>query len=248
MQISDDIYLGKAFSGGNPAGMQSGNEPAPMELGIGPAGRIFIYDIAPVTSGAALLGALQTLAGAGSLVLTAGAGVTKTTGPDGVFRYNLDVPRCVTLTSTGVLNGINFTISGYDAYGKPMSCLIAGPNNNTVATTKAFASITAVAASAAVGTNISVGFNDKLGLLVFLASGAYVIQASWNTSSSKDGGTLVAGDTTSPATQATTDVRGCYTPSTAADGTKRLVMSIALSSAQCGPNASTVAAFGQPQV
>ena len=58
-------------------------------------------------------------------------------------------------------------------------------------------------------------------------------------------------DTTSPATTSTTDVRGYVKAaglSGAADGTKRLVMAIALPAIAVGPNATRVGAFGVTQV
>jgi hypothetical protein len=64
----------------------------------------------------------------------------------------------VTLTSTGNISGVNFTITGTDANGSSASEVIAGPNNTTVTTTAAFLTVTQVAANAAVSTNTSVGY------------------------------------------------------------------------------------------
>jgi len=244
-QFSDDLYLGPVYRGGQLD--LDGAEPAPMDRGVGPLGRVYIFDVVPVTSGTALLAALQTTAGAGHLTLTAGAGVT-TVVKDGVTRYVLDVARRVTLTSAGNISAVNFTISGFDLYGQPMTQLIAGPNANTVATTKAFKSITSVAVSAAVGTNTSVGFNDALGLPVRLLAVPYITSVKWDTALAQDAGTAVAADTTSPATTATGDVRGVYTPSSAANGTRRLVMTIAVPAVACGPQATRAGAFGVTQV
>lgn len=247
MHSSDDIFLGKVTSGGNPAPLQANNEPSPMELGIGPCGRIFSYDVQPLALGTANLAALQTTAGAGALVLTAGAGVTRATNFDGNFYYQLDVPRAVSLTSAANLSAITFTVAGYDLYGQPMTQTITGPNIATVTTTKAFYRVTSVTASATVGSNISVGTSDRLGLPVAVPDGGYIVQAGWNGATAKDAGTFTAAVTTSPATAATGDVRGTYTPSSATDGTKRLVFTVALSSAQVGPNATRVAAYGVTQ-
>lgn len=246
MQISDDLYLGPVNRGGSLNALDTQGS-APSELGIGPMGRVFIWDVVPVASGTALLAALQTTAGAGNLVLTAGAGVTSVV-VNGVTRLRLDTPRRITLTSAGNISAVTFTISGFDLYGQPMTQALAGPNANTVATTKAFRDITQVAVSAAVGTNTSVGFNDALGLPVRLLAVPYIQSVKWDTALAQDAGTAVAADTTSPATTSTGDVRGVYTPSSAANGTRRLVMAIAVPGIACGPNATRVGALGVTQV
>lgn len=245
MQISDDLYLGPVYTG--TAGQQSAG-PSPMELGVGPMGRVYIFDVAPVTLQTAGIAALQTTAGAANLALTAGTGATSVTDASGTVRITLDTPRCVTLTSAGNISAVTFTIYGYDLYGQPMSFSMAGPNANTVATTKAFKSVYRVAASAAVGTNTSVGFNDKLGLPVRVTDVGYVTSVKWAATLAADAGTFVAADTTSPATTSTTDVRGCYTPSSAANGTRRLVMTIAVPAIGCGPTATRIGALGVDQV
>lgn len=243
MRIGDDLYMGNAF-GPNATG--DGN-PSPMEAGVGPMGRVYIFDVVPVTLQTAGLAALQTLGGAGNMVLAAGTGVTSRTRADGTTEYVLDTPRCVTLTSAGNISGVTFTIYGYDQYGQAMSFAIAGPNANTVATTKAFKTVTRVAAGGAVGTNTSVGFNDKLGLPVRVTDVGYVTSVKWAATLAADAGTFVAADTTSPATTSTTDVRGCYTPSSAANGSRRLVMTIALPALAVGPNSTRIGAFGVTQ-
>lgn len=66
----------------------------------------------------------------------------------------------VTLASTAVLNAINMTITGLDAEGRAQTEVIAGPNNNTVTSTKYFKSISSVAASATLGANtMNIGWN-----------------------------------------------------------------------------------------
>jgi hypothetical protein len=241
-QFNDSLFLGSA-----PTGLEFGNGN-PGGTGVGPMGRIYVWDVVPLTLQAAGLAALQTLAGAGNFTLTAGTGVTTTTLASGTTAYVLDCPRCVTAASTGNISAATFTISGYDVYGQPMSAAITGPNNSTVATTKAFKMITTVASSAAVGTNTSIGFNDKLGLPFRVTNVAYVASVRWNSTLAADTGTFVAADTTDPATTATTDVRGCYTPSSAADGTKRLVMGFYLPAIASGPSATRAGALGVVQV
>lgn len=70
----------------------------------------------------------------------------------------LSPPRAVSLQSSGNLSGINFTIVGRDRAGRVISETIAGPNNNTVTTTKVFALVVSVTPASAVGTNVQVGW------------------------------------------------------------------------------------------
>lgn len=243
MQISEDLFLGSAQVLIPPAA----DQPSPTTLGVGPLGRVYIWDVVPATLGTALLAALQTTAGAADLVLTAGAGVTLSQNLQGQNVYALDCPRCLTLTSAGNISAVTFTIYGYDQYGQPMTQALAGPNANTVATTKAFKSIYRVAVSAAVGTTTSVGFNDKLGCPFLIPDLGYIVSVKWAGAFASDAGTAVAGDATSPATAATTDVRGCYTPSSASNGVRRLVMCVAMRAIAAGPQATRLGAVGVTQ-
>lgn len=244
-QFSDDLYLGSAPT--LIVGPDSVNNPS--GTGIGPMGRVFIWDAVPLTLQASGLATSQNPGSGASFTLTAGTGVTTVVDANGVTRFVLDVPRCVTVTATGV-NTATYLISGYDVYGQAMSQLIAAPSTSTVATTKAFKSVISVTnANATAGTNgLTVGFNDKLGIPVRVTNAVYVVGVSWNSTLARDAGTFVAADTTDPATTSTTDVRGCYTLSSAADGSKRLVMTIALPAIACGPNATRVGALGVTQV
>jgi len=243
MQVSDDLYLGAALI---PSVSDAGN-PSPMTQGVGPMGRVYIFDVAPVTLQTNGLSTTATPSGAGNLTLTAGTGVTSRVRSDGTTEYVLDTPRCVTVSAAGANTAV-FTIYGYDQYGQAMSQLIAAPSTSTVATTKAFKTVTRIAISAAAGSAITAGFNDKLGLPVRVTDVGYVTSVKWAATLAQDAGTFVAADTTSPATVSTTDVRGCYTPSSAANGTRRLVMTIALPAIAVGPNATRAGAAGVDQV
>lgn len=244
MQVSDSIYIGPAVAGGP---VSSG--PSPMEVGVGPVARAIVYDIVPLTLQAAGLATSQNPGSGAGFTLAAGTGVTAVVDATGVTRYTLDVPRCVTVTATGA-NTATYKISGYDVYGQPISQTIAAPTTSTVATTKAFKSIISVVnANATAGTNgLTVGFNDKFGLPVRVTDATYISSVKYNATLAQDAGTFVAADTTSPATQSTTDVRGCYTPSSAANGTKRLVITISLPDAAAGPAATRIGAFGVDNV
>jgi hypothetical protein len=243
-QFSDDLYLGPALAGG-----AASAGPSPMTIGVGPMGRVYVYDIVPLTLQAAGLATSQNPGSGASFTLTAGTGVTTTTLSNGQTGYVLDVPRCVTVTAAGA-NTATYLISGYDVYGQAMSQLIAAPTTSTVATTKAFKIVTSVTnANATAGTNdLTVGFNDKFGLPVRVTDVGYVVSVKWAATLAADAGTFVAADTTSPATTSTTDVRGCYTPSSAANGSRRLVVAIAIPAIGSGPDATRVGAFGVTQV
>lgn len=244
MQVSDDIYVGPANHGG-----PTFPGPSPTELGVGPVSRVMIYDIVPLTLQAAGLATSQNPGSGASFTLTAGTGVTASTDANGVVRYTLDVPRCVTVTATGA-NTATYKISGYDVYGQFISQTIAAPSTSTVATTKAFKSIISVTnANATAGTNgLTVGFNDKIGLPVRVTDAAYIVAVKYNNTLAQDAGTFVAADQTSPATQSTTDVRGCYTPSSAFNGSKRLVIAIALPDLAAGYAATRIGAYGVDNV
>lgn len=242
-QFGDDLYLGPVIRGGD---LSAG--PAPMDVGIGPMGRIYVFDVVPVTLQAAGLATSQNPGSGAAFNLAAGTGVTSRVRGDGTTEYVLDTPRCVTITAAGA-NTATYRVEGYDAYGQFMTANVAAPSTSTVATTKAFKTVTLVInINATAGTNgLTVGFNDKLGLPVRVLDGGYVQSVKWAGALAADAGTLVAADTTDPATAATTDVRGCYTPSSAANGTRRLVMSIAVPAIACGPNATRTGALGVTQ-
>jgi hypothetical protein len=244
-QFNDDLFLGSAVPGGS--GMPGSSDGgSPISVGVGPLGRVYLFDVVPLVLQTAAIAALQTTLAAGNLVLTAGTGVT-TRVVGGETRYVLDCARCVTLTSGGALSGITFTITGYDIYGQRMTVSRAGPAANTVATLKAFKEIVSVAASAAVGTTVSVGYNDTLGLPLRVIDLGYILSVKYGSVLADDTGTAVAADQTSPATSATGDVRGTYALSLAANGARRLVMLIATPAIAAGPNATRVGAFGITQ-
>lgn len=242
MQISDDLFMGNAIAPALPDA-----NPSPMSQGVGPVGRVTSYDITPLTSQTANVAALQTTAGAALLTLAASTGTTSAQDANGVTRIIFDVPRAVSLTSAANISAVNFTVTGYDVYGQKLSQVLAGPNANTVNTLKAFKSVISVAASAAVGTNTSVGSSQVLGLPVAVPDAGYIVKAAWAGALAQDAGTFVAADTTATATTATGDVRGTYSPSSAPNGTRRLVFTVALSTAQVGPQATRIAAFGVAQ-
>ena len=96
-------------------------------------------------------------------------------------------------------------------------------------------------------TAVTIGTTDIFGLPVRCIDAGYVVKVGWNNALAQDAGTFVAADMTNPATATTGDVRGTYKPSTASDGVKRLVMTIALPAIAVGPNATRQGALGVNQ-
>lgn len=252
MQFDDNLMLGPVVAGGPsvPGGIQAANDSAgssPQTRGVGPVGREYVYDIVPVALSATNIAALQTTAGAGNLTLTAGTGVTSVKRADGSTVLQLDVPRAISLTSAGNDSGVNFTITGFDLYGQPMTQTLAGPNANTVVTTKAFFQVAQIAVNGAVGQQVSAGVSDVFGLPVIVSDAGYIDRVGWANALAADAGTFVAADATSPATAATGDVRGTYKPTSASNGSRRLVLGILLPGTAVGPAATRAGAFGVTQ-
>lgn len=243
MQISDDIQLGPVVPGAsNTAG------PSPMDVGVGPMGRVFVWDVVPLTLQAAGLATSQNPSSGGSFTLTAGTGVTTRTRADGTVEYVLDVARSVTITAAGANTAV-YKISGYDQYGQAMSQTLAAPSTSTVTSTKMFKTVTSITNTNATAglNNLTAGFSDLIGLPYRLLSRDYVVGSNFNATAVALTAYTVA-DQTSPATVSTTDVRGYITLPSAADGTKRLVASLAIPAIACGPNATRVGACGVTQV
>lgn len=245
-QFGDDIFLGPAYAGGPD---QALGNPSYMPNGIGPMGRVYVFDVVPVALNLVGLATAQAVAAAGNLTLTAGTGVTTSVDATGVTRYVLDTPRCVDFLSSDAADTTQTVlVSGYDMYGQPMTQLITLNGTSRVSTTKAFKSVVSAYVSALTAGNISMGFTDRLGLPVRVPNAVYVVGVNWNSTLARDAGTFTAAVATSPATTTTGDVRGTYLLSSAADGAKRLVMTIACPALACGPNATRVGAFGVTQV
>ena len=222
--------------------------PAPMSVGVGPLGRLYIWDAVPQAKLTTNIVA-AVITTATTLTLAAGAGVTSATITGGGTGLQLDCPRAVsTTTGAGSPTTVNITVSGYDYYGQAMSEVIA---TGTVASTtvngkKAFYQIASVTASGASVVTVAVGTTDILGAPLRITDRGYVTRAGWDNTLAEDAGTMTVAATLT-ATTTTGDVRGTYLPSTAADGVRRLVMGIALPAIAAGPNATRVGAFGVTQ-
>lgn len=240
MHISDNLYMGTAQTG-----MGSGETPSPMDLGVGPLGRVYVFDTVPLALNLTGLATDQAVGAAGDLTLTAGTGVTSSV-VNGETRYVLDVPRCVDVLTAGADTTQTITVHGYDQYGQAMSqALTAGGAGIRVATTKAFKSVTRIAVSAATAGNVSAGTTDVIGLPIRLLSKDY-ITFNYNATVGLLAA-VTAAVTTSPATTTTGDVRGTIALASASDGTKRLVAQIAVPAIACGPTATRIGALGVTQ-
>ena len=221
--------------------------PSPMDLGIGPLGRIYVWDIVPQALAASNIAAVQTTSA--TIALTAGTNTRSVVRQDGVTVVQLDCPRAVSIVSgTGTLTNRNVTITGYDYYGQAMSEVIATGTvqSTTVNGKKAFFQIASATISGALGATIAVGTTDILGLPVRVFNVAYIASVKSNNTLAQDAGTFVAA-VTAAATTTTGDVRGTYVPATASNGIVRTVMGILLPGIAVGPNATRVGALGVTQ-
>ena len=223
------------------------DDPSPMDLGIGPLGRIYVWDIIPQALVANNIATAQTTSS--SITLTAGTSTKSIVRQDGVTVVQLDLPRAVSIVSgTGTLTNRNVVVSGYDYYGQPMSESIATGTvqSTTVKGKKAFFQISSATISGALGATIAIGTTDILGIPVRVFNVAYIASVKSNSTLAQDAGAFVAADT-STATTTTGDVRGTYVPATASDGIVRTVMGILLPGIAVGPNATRVGALGVTQ-
>ena len=222
-------------------------DPSPMDVGVGPLGRVYVWDVVPQTLVANNIAASQTPAAAGALTLTAGTSVTSVVLNTGVTVLQLDCPRAVSVTQVTGGTARAFTVSGYDYYGQAMSEVITSVAAATTAGKKAFYQISGVTvAGGGTTTAVTVGTTDVLGSPVRILDLGYIVHAGYNNTLADNAGTAVAA-VTATATTSTGDVRGTFTPASATDGIKRLVMTIALPAIAVGPNATRTGAFGVTQ-
>jgi hypothetical protein len=220
------------------------DDPSPMDLGVGPVGRVYIWDVIPQAAVTNNIAASQAPSGAGSLTLTAGTSAKSVVRNDGTTVIQLDLPRAIKVNCSTTARA--FTVSGYDYYGQAMTETITVATAGTAVTgLKAFFQISGVTIAGS-ATAAVVGTSDKLGLPVRVFNVAYVTSVKSNNTLAQDAGTFVAADKAT-ASATTGDVRGTYTPATASDGTVRTVMTIALPGIAVGPNATRVGALGVTQ-
>lgn len=234
-QFRDDLYLGPVF--GPHLQGQQGNTPSPMSEGAGPLGRIYVFDIVPATLSTTAVAAAQAVAGAANLTIngaSASGGVA-----------TMDVARALQMVSTNAGDTTQtVTVTGTDYYGQTQTEVKTLNGTTVVNFLKAFKTVTRVAVSAACAGNVSVGNRDAFGLPFAVTDAAYIASVKWASTLAADAGTFVAAVTTSPNTSSLGDVRGTYLPSSAANGTRRLVMGLLLTGIAVGPNATRVGLLG----
>jgi len=220
------------------------DDPSPMDLGVGPLGRIYVWDVVPQAAVTNNIAASQAPSGAGSLTLTAGTSAKSVVRNDGTTVIQLDLPRAIKVNGSTTARA--FTVSGYDYYGQAMSEVITVSVAGTAVTgKKAFFQVSGVTIAGS-ATAVVVGTSDVLGLPVRVFNVAYIASVKSNNTLAQDAGTFVAADTATASTT-TGDVRGTYTPATASDGIVRTVMGILLPGIAVGPNATRVGALGVTQ-
>lgn len=220
------------------------DNPSPMDLGVGPLGRIYVWDIIPQAAVTNNVAASQTAAAAGAVTLTAGTSAKQITRPDGVTVIQLDLPRALKVNCSTTARA--FTVNGYDYYGQAMSEVITVTVAGTAVTGKKAFYQVSTATIAGSATAVLIGTSDVLGLPVRVFNVAYLASVKSNNTLAQDAGTFVAADTVT-ATNATGDVRGTYTPATASDGIVRTVAGILLPAIATGPNSTRVGALGVTQ-
>jgi len=219
-------------------------DPSPVSLGVGPLGRVYIWDTIPQTLQTANVAASQTASGAGAITLTAGTSTTSVVRNDGTTVIQLDVPRALQVNCSTTARA--FTVSGYDYYGQAMTETITVAIAGTaVFGKKAFYQVSG-ATIAGSATACVIGTSDVIGFPVRVIDAGYLISNVWNNTLDNDAGTFAAA-ITATASSTTGDVRGTYKPSSATDGTKRLVCAIAVPAIASGPNATRTGALGVTQ-
>ena len=244
-QYSDDLFLGSAQTN---MGANLG-DPSEMSVGVGPLGRIYVWDLVPLTLQTNNISAAATYTGGGNATLAAGTGTTAVTLKDGTAAIQLDCARAVSITiGAGTITDRAVTVTGYDVYGQKMSEVIqtGTTQSTTVNGKKAFYQIISVNVANTVGGTVAVGTADIFGVPVRVTNLGYVGTLAWNNALARAAGTFTAADTNT-ATTTTGDVRGTYAPANAADGSKRLVSGILLPALAAGPNATRLGALGVNQ-
>jgi hypothetical protein len=101
-----------------------------MEVGVGPLGRVFVWDVIPQALQAANIAASQTPAAAGNLTLTAGTSAKSVVRTDGTTVIQLDTPRALSITTgtaaAATLAGVAITGTGGQISYTSQTGLVSG--------------------------------------------------------------------------------------------------------------------------
>lgn len=174
------------------------------------------YTITPAAIATGAVCAVQSASAGGDLVING------TLASGGVAT--LDVPRAVTITTSGDDSGANITITGTDAYGVSLVWTTTGPNAGVTTSPKAFKTVTQVSVdTAVVSTEIAVGMGDRFGFPLKMAKRSDAL-IWWDGVLTTTASGFTAADATGSAKSG--DVRGTYSVQSAADATKVLDMLI----------------------
>jgi hypothetical protein len=126
--------------------------------------------------------------------------------------------RNVTVVASGAATS-NVTVYGRDYLGQPMAQSFTLNGATPVVGTKAFKWIDRITAGITAAVTINVGFGSALGLPYRMSN---VLSETGNGANAAVG-TLAAPVLTDPQTTTTGDPRGLYTPTTALNGTNRIL-------------------------
>lgn len=231
-QQTDDLWMGNA------TGPQTNSWAGPGTIGrgVGPMGRVYLFDIVPAAAAANAVCASQSVGAAGALT------VNGASASGGVATF--DYARTVNIDTSNANNTTQvITVTGTDYWGQAQTEAITCNGTSTVNGDKAFKTISAVSSNAALTGTITVGNNDTFGLPYRVTDAGYLVRVGWAGALAEDAGTFVSADTAA-ATATTGDVRGTYTPSSAANGSRRLVIAIGMTALQAGPDATQTGAIG----
>lgn len=115
-------------------------------------------------------------------------------------------------TGTAVL-----TVRGYDMYGVAMT--ESSASGTSMTGVKAFKTITSISTSADI-TALTVGTGVAIGLPIHLPNANMILKENLNGAAATAGTTVAALALTTKPTATNADIRGTYTPNSAADGSK----------------------------
>jgi hypothetical protein len=153
--------------------------------------------------------------------------------------------RAVSITGVGAGAGGNLLVSGWDAYGYPLTQLVTvAAGVNTVATLKAFKFIGSVVPQFTDAQNYSVNTTDVFGIPMRAAIFSETI-IHWNETLITANTGFVGAVATSPSTNLLGDVRGTYAVQSASDNAKRLTIRVSPGQVNL---ATSVGVFGVTQV
>lgn len=170
------------------------------------------YGAVLVASSAMILASTAFATNSNTNLLGTSTAAFSTSGIVATSGVTVDVPRCITVSSTGAMATGSFTFTGTDKWGDSLTETFTGPTNSTVTTQKAFKTITSMTYSAttATGVNFRVGLSDDLGLPYYASNAGKVLGVAVSgKSTSATGVSFTAPLTaTGTSTATTADVHG----------------------------------------